>query len=75
MGSAPTAGMVIKEAPTRPPSRRWIRRSSRCKGSGADVLLIAATPKFAAQAIRKAYDIGWKPTRYLANVSPSVAPC
>jgi branched-chain amino acid transport system substrate-binding protein len=27
------------------------------------------TPKFAAQAIRKAYDIGWKPTQYLNNVS------
>ena len=35
--------------------------------------MIAATPKFAAQAIRKAYDIGWKPTRYLTNVSPSIA--
>jgi branched-chain amino acid transport system substrate-binding protein len=32
------------------------------QGSGADVLLTAATPKFAAQAVRKVYDIGWKPT-------------
>ena len=32
------------------------------QGSGADVLLTAAIPKFAAQAIRKVYDIGWKPT-------------
>jgi branched-chain amino acid transport system substrate-binding protein len=30
------------------------------QGSGADVLLTAAIPKFAAQAIRKVYDIGWK---------------
>ncbi len=42
------------------------------QGSGADVLLTAAIPKFAAQAIRKAYDIGWKPTHFLTNVSASV---
>jgi branched-chain amino acid transport system substrate-binding protein len=42
------------------------------QGSGADVLLTAATPKFAAQAIRKVYDIGWKPTHFLTNVSISV---
>ena len=42
------------------------------QGSGADTLLIAATPKFAAQAIRKIYDLGWSPTRYLTNVSASI---
>ena len=43
------------------------------KGSGADTFFNVTTPKFAAMAIRKAYDIGWKPTHYLANVSSSVA--
>jgi len=43
------------------------------KTAGADVVLVAATPKFAAQAIRKAHDIGWKPVQYLNNVSGSVA--
>jgi branched-chain amino acid transport system substrate-binding protein len=42
------------------------------QGSGADVLLTVAIPKFAAQAIRKIYDIGWKPTHFLSNVSSSV---
>jgi branched-chain amino acid transport system substrate-binding protein len=42
------------------------------QGSGADVLLTAAISKFAAQAIRKVYDIGWKPTHFLTNVSTSV---
>ncbi len=42
------------------------------QGSGADVLLTAAVPKFAAQAIRKVYDIGWKPTHFLTNVANSV---
>src|SRR2546426_3856879 len=42
------------------------------QSSGADVFFNVATPKFAAQAIRKAYDIGWKPVHYLNNVSTSV---
>ena len=42
------------------------------QGSGADVLLTAAIPKFAALAIRKVYDIGWKPTHFLTSVSNSV---
>ncbi len=42
------------------------------QGSGADVLLTAAIPKFAAQAIRKVYDIGWKPAHFMTNVSSSV---
>jgi branched-chain amino acid transport system substrate-binding protein len=43
------------------------------KASGADVLVTFATPKFAAQVIRKVYDIGWRPVHYLTNVSISVA--
>ena len=43
------------------------------KGSGADTLMTFATPKFAAQTIRKIFDIGWKPLHFLNNVSVSVA--
>ena len=43
------------------------------KASGADVLLIFAIPKFAAQAIRKTYDMGWRPMTFINNVSASVA--
>ncbi len=43
------------------------------QASGANVLVTAATPKFAAQAIRKVGDIGWKPTQFLTNVSVSVS--
>ena len=43
------------------------------KDSGANVFFNIAIPKFAAQAMRKAGDIGWKPTIYLNNVSSSVA--
>jgi ABC-type branched-subunit amino acid transport system substrate-binding protein len=41
----------------------------KLKASGADVLVIAATPKFAAQSIRKAYEIGWRPMTFLSNVA------
>jgi ABC-type branched-subunit amino acid transport system substrate-binding protein len=42
------------------------------QASGANVLLVVAIPKFAAQAIRKVYDLGWKPTFIMTNVSTSV---
>jgi branched-chain amino acid transport system substrate-binding protein len=42
------------------------------QGSGANVLLTVAAPKFAAQTIRKVYDIGWKPTHFMANISVSI---
>jgi ABC-type branched-subunit amino acid transport system substrate-binding protein len=43
------------------------------KDSGANVFFNIAIPKFAAQAMRKAGDLGWKPAIYLNNVSSSVA--
>jgi hypothetical protein len=42
------------------------------QGSGATVLFNNSTPKFAAQAIRKVYDLGWKPTQFLMSVATSV---
>jgi len=42
------------------------------QASGADVFFNVTIPKFAAQAIRKAHDIGWKPTHFLNSVSNSV---
>jgi branched-chain amino acid transport system substrate-binding protein len=43
------------------------------RATGANVLFTHAIPKFAAQAIRKVYDLGWKPTNFLISVSNSVA--
>jgi branched-chain amino acid transport system substrate-binding protein len=43
------------------------------KGSGADTFFNITTPKFAAQAIRKAAELGWKPAHYLNSVSNAVA--
>jgi branched-chain amino acid transport system substrate-binding protein len=42
------------------------------KDSGANVFFNIATPKAAAQAIKKAGEIGWKPLHFLNNVSISV---
>ena len=42
------------------------------KASGADTFFNITTPKFAAQAIKKAAEMGWKPTQYLNSVSSSV---
>ena len=40
--------------------------------SGADTFFNFATPKFAAQAIRKVYDIGWKPMQFVPYPASSV---
>ena len=42
------------------------------KASGADVFFNVTTPKFAAQAIKKSAEIGWKPLHLLNNVSASI---
>jgi len=43
------------------------------KASGADAFFNEATPKFAAQGIAKAYELGWKPLMVLPSVSSSVS--
>jgi len=67
------AGMVVKTASYETSEPTVDSQIVTLQGSGADILLIAATPKFAAQAIRKSFDLGWNATRYLSNVSPSIA--
>lgn len=42
------------------------------KAAGANVLLDASTPKFAAQAIRKAFDLDWHPVHFLTLTAQSV---
>ncbi|MCA6115325.1 ABC transporter substrate-binding protein [Bradyrhizobium sp. WSM 1738] len=44
----------------------------KLKATGADVLISITTPKFAAQAIKKAAEIDWKALQIVANVSASV---
>ncbi|MBR1252283.1 ABC transporter substrate-binding protein [Bradyrhizobium sp. AUGA SZCCT0240] len=42
------------------------------KASGADVLLIAAGPKFTAQVIRKNYELGWRPMQIVVTASSQI---
>jgi branched-chain amino acid transport system substrate-binding protein len=44
----------------------------KLKATGADVFINITTPKFAAQAIKKNAEIGWKPLHFLNNVSASI---
>ena len=44
----------------------------KLKSTGADVFFNITTPKFAAQAIKKNAEIGWKPLHFLNNVSASI---
>jgi branched-chain amino acid transport system substrate-binding protein len=66
------ASMVVKEASYEVSEPTIDSQVISVQAAGADTFIIAATPKFAAQAIRKSYDIGWKPLQYLSHVSVSV---
>ncbi len=65
-------GMVVKTASDEMSEPAIDDEVITLQASGADVLLIAASPKFAAQAIRKAADLGWNPTRFISVVSSSI---
>jgi branched-chain amino acid transport system substrate-binding protein len=66
------AGMIVKETSYEVSEPTVDSQVVELQGSGADVFLIAASPKFAAQAIRKSFDLGWNAARYLSNVSLSI---
>jgi branched-chain amino acid transport system substrate-binding protein len=59
------AGMLVKEVSYEVTDPTVDSQVVTLEGAGADALIIAATNKAAAQTIRKVYDIGWTPERYL----------
>jgi branched-chain amino acid transport system substrate-binding protein len=65
--------MIVKEVSYETSEPTVDSQVTTLQGTGADVFVIAATPKFAAQAIRKAYDLGWDATRYVTDVSLSIS--
>ena len=71
-GLGAKASMIVKEASYEVTDPSVDSQILSLKDSGADVFVNITTPKFAALAIRKAYDSGWKPVQYLANVSLSI---
>jgi branched-chain amino acid transport system substrate-binding protein len=64
--------MIVKEVSYEVSDPTVDSQIVQLQASGADVLFNVATPKFAAQAIRKVYDMGWKPLHLVNNVSSSV---
>ncbi|MCO5101892.1 MAG: ABC transporter substrate-binding protein [Burkholderiaceae bacterium] len=64
--------MIVAEASYQVTDPTVDSQIATLQGAGADVFVNVTTPKFAAQAIRRAYDIGWRPLQYLASVSVSV---
>jgi branched-chain amino acid transport system substrate-binding protein len=65
-------GMIVKEESYETSDPTVDSQMAALQGSGANIFFNITTPKFAAQAIRRAYDSGWKPLQYLNNVSASV---
>ena len=63
---------MVTEATYEPTDPTIDSQITTLQASGADVLVVAAAPKFAAQSIRKVHDLGWKPMFFMTNVSISV---
>jgi branched-chain amino acid transport system substrate-binding protein len=64
--------MIVAEVPYDPSQPTVDSQIVTLKTSGADIFFNESSPKFAAQAIRKAAEIGWKPVQLLASISNSV---
>ena len=69
---AKAATMIVSELPYEVADPTVDSQIVTLKSKGADIFFNVATPKFAAQAIRKAAEIGWQPVHLLNNVSNSV---
>jgi ABC-type branched-subunit amino acid transport system substrate-binding protein len=69
---AKAASMIVAEESFETTEPTVDNHIVKLKASGADVFIDIATPKFAAQAIKKIAEIQWRPTHFLNNVSASV---
>jgi branched-chain amino acid transport system substrate-binding protein len=72
LGPEATKRMIVAELPYDPSDPTVDSQVVALKTIGADIFFDEASPKFAAQAIRKAAEIGWKPNLFLASISNSV---
>ncbi len=72
LGEEATKRMIVAELPYEPTDPTVDRQIVTLKTMGADVFFNEASPKFAAQAIKRAAEIGWKPVQFLASISNSV---
>ena len=65
--------MIVKEVPYENTDATLASQIVALKSSGADVFINLAFGKFATQAIRRAYDIGWHPLQLIPNAALSIA--
>jgi branched-chain amino acid transport system substrate-binding protein len=72
LGAEAARRMIVAELPYDPLEATVDSQIVTLKTMGADIFFNESTPKFAAQAIRKAAEIGWKPVQFLASISYSV---
>jgi branched-chain amino acid transport system substrate-binding protein len=72
LGEEATKRMIVAELPYEPTDPTVDRQIVTLKTMGADIFFNEASPKFAAQAIKRAAEIGWKPVQFLASISNSV---
>jgi branched-chain amino acid transport system substrate-binding protein len=72
-GLGKDAGRIVKHVTYETTDPTVDSQVIQLKDSGANVFFNISIPKFAAQAMRKAADIGWKPVQYLNNVSAQVS--
>ena len=72
LGSDKSAAKIVAEAAYEATDPTVVSQIVVLKGSGANTLLDVALPKFAAQAIRKVYDIGWKPLHIVPYPASSI---
>jgi ABC-type branched-subunit amino acid transport system substrate-binding protein len=70
--TGPNAKMIVAEATYEVSDPTVDSQIQTLKASGADTFIDITTPKFAAQAVRRAFDTGWKPLHLLNNVGASV---
>jgi len=71
-GLGPKAPMIVMEDAYDTSEPAIDEHVVKLKASGADVFISITTPKFAAQAIKKAAEINWHPVHIISNVSASV---
>jgi len=72
LGADAARRMIVAEIPYEPTDPTVDSQIVTIRAAGADIFFNEASPKFAAQAIRKAAEIGWKPVQLLASISNSV---
>jgi branched-chain amino acid transport system substrate-binding protein len=72
LGEEATRRMIVAELPYESTDPTVDRQIVTLKTMGADIFFNEASPKFAAQAIKRAAEIGWKPVQFLASISNSV---